>query len=265
MKNKIILCGAVVLLLATFTANAEIIAGPITNPSNGHDYYLLTPNSWSESERQAENLGGTLAIINNAAEQEWVFSQFGAYDGANRNLWLGFHREGQDPFVSMMSEKMNYSNWGPGQPDNGGGVESCVEIWSSGSGNDGKGYWNDAVDWTACNGIVEVPGKSSEKALTEKEKKLIGVWYESGNREREAWIAGTGNKLFLITHDHHAAILIFTPEGFIFNTDRLHGEIIKDKILWSNGTWWSQKPSDYGKNGKSPKTDMTLESAETKK
>jgi hypothetical protein len=91
-----------------------------------------------------------------------------------------------------------------------------------------------------------VPGKSNEKHLSKGEKALVGTWYESGHADRPAWIVSTENLLFLITHDRHAARLILTPEGFIFNTDRLHGEIVKDTILWSNGTWWSRKPADYG-------------------
>ena len=71
------------------------------------------------------------------------------------------------------------------------------------------GGWNDAVEWTSLNAVVEVPAKSAEKALKEREKALIGNWYESGRPDRQAWIAGTDNKLFLITHDRHAARLVF--------------------------------------------------------
>jgi hypothetical protein len=251
MKASIVSCGTTLLLLAALNARAGIIAGPITNPANGHDYYLLTPNSWSESERQAESLGGTLAIITSAAEQEWVFSKFGAYGGTNLNLWLGFHRETPDRFVSMVGENMNYSNWGPGQPDHGGGVENCVQIWSSGSGNDGKGYWNDAVDWTMCNGVVEVPGKSDERALTEKEKALIGKWFHNGDFNQPCWIAEAGNSLFAINNENQdASRVILTAKGFLFSSKwKQHAEIVKDNILWSNGIWWSRTPSDYG-NGR---------------
>jgi len=256
MKTSIAFCGATILLFAAFNTHAGIIAGPITNPANGHDYYLLTPNSWSESERQAESLGGTLAIIKSAAEQEWVFSKFGAYGGTNRNLWLGFHRETPDRFVSMTGGQMNYSNWGPGQPDNGGGVENCVDIWASGSWNDSKGYWNDAVDWTSCNGVVEVPGKSKEPALTDKEKALIGTWYVNGDPSQPCWIAGTENLIFAIDQNNDASRVIFTPEGFLFSPKwKQHAEIVKDKLLWSKGNWWSRKPSEFGNGKTSPAVD----------
>ncbi len=130
MKIIIASCSAAILLLAAFQTRASIIAGPITNPANRHDYYLLTPDTWTASEAEAEQLGGTLAIIRNAAEQEWVFSKFGAYGGTNRNLWIGLHRQWQGgPFVWITNEKLDYVNWENGQPDNAGGVENCVEIW----------------------------------------------------------------------------------------------------------------------------------------
>ena len=93
--------------------------------------------------------------------------------------------------------------------------------------------------------MVEVPGKSDAKSLTSQEKALIGTWYESGQAERPAWIAGTDRAIFLITHDRHAARLVFTRDGLIYDADRQYGEIVKDKIVWTNGTWWSRKPFKY--------------------
>src|SRR5581483_6705652 len=157
MKTTFAIYGATILIAAAFQMRAAIIAGPFTNPANGHDYYLLAPHNWTASEAEAETLGGTLAIIRNGAEQEWVFSKFGDFGGTNRNLWLGFHREAQNGrFISMLGEKMDYSNWGPGQPDNGGGQESCVDIWTTGWNDTNKGCWNDCVDWTMNNGVVEI-------------------------------------------------------------------------------------------------------------
>jgi hypothetical protein len=239
------------LCLSTFIAHAEIIAGPITNPANGHDYYLLAPKSWTESEAEAESLGGTLAIIKNVGEQEWVFSTFGAYGGINRNLWIGLHRVGpQRSLEWVMGQKPDYANWGGGQPDDAGGVEGFVFMASADKPwGIPAGAWCDIADrgngGVQLCGVVEVPGKSNKKSLSREERELIGTWYESGNADRPAWIVGTENQIFLIAYDRHAARLVLTPEGFIFNADRLNGEILKGKILWSNGTWWSRTPSKY--------------------
>lgn len=249
MKTSLIVRSAVIFLtLLTLRASAEVMAGPITNPANGHDYYLLAPESWSAAEAEAENLGGTLAIIKSEADQKWVFAKFGHDGDKLRSLWIGLRRQNPGgPFVWLDGSKLDYSDWNSGQPDNGGGVEDCVYMWTD---SQNCGAWNDAVDWTSLNAVVEVPGKSAEKTLTSKEKALVGNWYESGQPDRMAWIAATDNKLFLITHDRHAARLVLKGDDVIYDADRQFGEIAKDKILWSNGTWWSRQPAKYEADAK---------------
>ena len=52
------------LCLAAGRLSAQVVAGPIVNPANGHAYFLLAPNTWTSSESQAVALGGHLATIN---------------------------------------------------------------------------------------------------------------------------------------------------------------------------------------------------------
>lgn len=263
------------LFAAAFNTRADILAGPITNLANKHDYYLLSPNSWTVSEAEAESLGGTLAIIKNADEQKWVFSTFGAYGGTNRNLWIGLHRNlANDSFEWVTGEKVDYSNWAPAQPDDAGGVENYVEVWADGTW-DGKGFWNDAPNSNYRYGLVETRGKANDLSLSKAERTLIGNWYEGGNIQRPCWIAGTDKMLFVISNNKFAARASLTTDGTLFVKDfqrgrpmfdgrvpmeangfvhpmpslansqtSMSGEIIKDKILWSNGTWWSRKPSN---------------------
>lgn len=229
---------AAIFLGATFNSNAKIVAGPIVNPTNGHEYYLLDQNSWTASEAEAETMGGTLATIRNAAEQEWVFSKFGSADGKNRSLWLGLHKNHSGaPFAWMTGEPVNYLNWDSGQPDNAGGMENFVQILPGGK-------WNDNTDTAnPIFAVVEVPGKSNPKSLTEKERALVGTWYVSGKADHPCHLTATENQLFGI-NDNFASRLIYTPDGQLFSSSwRVFGEISGDKILWGNGTWWSRKPA----------------------
>jgi hypothetical protein len=290
MKTTIAVCGAAIMLSAfTFRAGAEIIAGPITNPANGHDYYLLSQNSWTMSEAEAESLGGTLAIIKNADEQKWVFSTFGSYGGVNRGgLWIGLHRTRPGgPFVWVTDAKLDYTDWGQGEPNNVGGIENCAHMQN---GDSASGAWNDLADNNLLFGVVELPGKASEISLSRQERDLIGNWYEGGQVERACWIAGTDNALFVIPNNKFAARAGLCADGTLFASNfqggwpmamrgfggfgsmpganpqtGMRGEIIKDKILWSNGTWWSRKPAGYGKNEKFSDKDTDTKSADAQK
>jgi len=252
MKNAIIHFIALMALAASQSASAAIIAGPITNPANGHDYYLLSPNSWTASEAEAEQLGGTLATIKNAGDQEWVFSTFGAYGGTNRNLWIGMHRiYPGGPFTWVTDGAGGYLNWAPGQPDNAGN-ESYVQMFCRVQ-NRIPGTWNDLADAPSLDGnpncgVVEVPGKVNPKSLTEKEKSVIGTWYASGDVSHPCWITGTEDKLFQI-FDSRAFRLVCTVEGSLLVLTPQHGiygELAGHKIVWSNGTWWSREPLEFG-------------------
>ncbi len=58
-----------------------LIAGPIFNPANCHNYYFTQPGTWLETQLKAQALGGNLVTINNAAENEFVRATFANYGG----------------------------------------------------------------------------------------------------------------------------------------------------------------------------------------
>jgi hypothetical protein len=258
MKIIIAVCGATFLLfIAVFQSRADIIAGPITNPANGHDYYLLTPNSWSASEAEAENLGGTLAIIKNAAEQEWVFSNFGFYGGMRRSLWIGLHRKvSGGAFYWMNESPIDYAHWCPGEPNNAGGDENCVNMRG---GPETPGTWNDYADVNQLNAVVEI---SDKVFISESQRALVGDWYLSGRADHPCHIVGTKDALFAVNDGNRASQIVFSKKGVLFFTSwQIHGEIVEDKMLLSNGTWWSRKPMDYEN---APNKDDAVKSTETK-
>ncbi len=81
-----------VIFLTGISLHAAILGGPITNQANGHVYYLLTTNSWADSEAEAVSLGGHLVTINDAAEDGFVYTNFSSFAGTNRFLWIGLEQ-----------------------------------------------------------------------------------------------------------------------------------------------------------------------------
>lgn len=155
-----------VFLGSAMSLPAGIIDGPLTNPANGHWYYLLEEDTWQNSESQAVELGGHLVTINDQAEQDWVFSTFGSYRGTYRSLWIGLRLVNNGGFEWVSGEPLEYEHWLPGQPDNSPvtGGEGYVHFLNTGNeyGHPG-GLWNDLASPNAsfptfnplC-GVVEV-------------------------------------------------------------------------------------------------------------
>lgn len=56
--------------LASVPAGAAILAGPVFD--GGSTYYLISKNSWTGAEAEAQTLGGTLVTVNSAAENAFL-------------------------------------------------------------------------------------------------------------------------------------------------------------------------------------------------
>ncbi|MFM6097814.1 MAG: lectin-like protein [Dolichospermum sp.] len=148
-----------------------------TNPIfdyNGSQYTLTSYGTWQQAQSQALSLGGNLVTINTAAEQDWLVSTF----GGNEQLWIGLTdevTEGQFNWVS--NETSTYTNWFPGQPDNGGPQGEDYVVMNFGS----AGKWNDYPDPTtlvpptAFRGIIEIKQPGNPINGTNGNDNLIGT------------------------------------------------------------------------------------------
>lgn len=105
--------------IAQTLTNFSIMAGPYLDRANGNYYYLLAATNWTTSEIWAEALGGHLATVTTANEQNWIFDNFAQYGGTNHNLWIGLTNTPPSTFGwSSGDTNLVYTNWAAGQPDN---------------------------------------------------------------------------------------------------------------------------------------------------
>ena len=144
--------------LAQTTTN-QLLTGPITNPANGHLYYLLSQNTYTASEAEARTLGGYLVTINDAAENQWVFDTFSDFGGIPRCLWIGLRDVSQTGDWRWESgQAVTYLNWAYGGP-NYIGQELYVYMYPAGFSVTAA-TWNNYVNATNAegplNGVVEV-------------------------------------------------------------------------------------------------------------
>jgi len=141
MRPTFLVAGIVVL---SCCSRASVILGPIINPNNGHHYSLLSPSSWTASEAEAVTLGGHLATVRSAAENQWIIDTFSQWLIDNRGglgyVWIGLNDAlSEGSFVWSSGEPVSYTNWFPGEPNNTAGIEDYVHISPPGGGT-----WNDA-------------------------------------------------------------------------------------------------------------------------
>jgi len=144
------------------SALPAVLGGPMTNPSNGHEYYILQPSSWTAAEAKAVALGGHLATVRNIDENEWLRANLGNFAGQDRRLWIGFNDfASEGNFVWTSGENPGFTNWNGGEPNDSGGAEDATELFGS------NGLWNDNRDipiGVVVYGAVEVFGPPACRA-----------------------------------------------------------------------------------------------------
>lgn len=142
------------VLICLFSMASDLVAtpisGPIVDPANGYTYYLLTNSDWTDAQAQALSLGGNLATVDNAAENNWICQTFTNFGGVARNLWIGLNAAGLDGsnpnnYAWVDGSSSAYRDWAPQQPDYSN--EQYVYI-IPGVGTDG-GQWNNAQNNTS--------------------------------------------------------------------------------------------------------------------
>jgi hypothetical protein len=133
-------------ILSFNAATATVILGPITNPANGHIYYVTSPQTWDSALAEANSLGGNLVTIEDAAENSWITINL----VGSSPKWIGLNDAATEGvFVWTDGTPSAYRNWESGEPNNAGSIEDSVTILSN-------GRWND--NWLAMShsAIVEV-------------------------------------------------------------------------------------------------------------
>ncbi|XP_052024416.1 low affinity immunoglobulin epsilon Fc receptor isoform X3 [Apodemus sylvaticus] len=103
-------------------------------------YFGKGSKQWIQARFTCSDLGGRLVSIHSQKEQDFLMQHSNKEDS-----WIGLqdlNMEGE--FVWTDGSPLSYSNWNPGEPNNGGQGEDCVMMR-------GSGQWNDAF----CRSYLE--------------------------------------------------------------------------------------------------------------
>ncbi|XP_039674891.1 galactose-specific lectin nattectin-like [Perca fluviatilis] len=101
--------------------------------------------SWIDAENFCKAAGGNLASVHSEEEYEFLRTFINQVTSENKNSWIGGSDSVQEGvWIWSDGSTFDYKHWGPGQPDNAGGAENCLEMNHNGLN------WNDGQ----CNKIL---------------------------------------------------------------------------------------------------------------
>jgi len=131
-----------------------------TGSAGDSEYELISGSfTWTQAKADAEARGGYLASITSQAELDKINTLVPGFD---QNTWLGgtdAGSEGQWRWVS--GESWGFTNWGPGQPNNGGaGGSQQNYLWAV------NGTWDDFDDISIPQGYLLEKGGGQYSILS---------------------------------------------------------------------------------------------------
>ena len=136
----------------------------------GSSYYTIVDGpSWTEAEEQANALGGNLASIDSADENQYISRSFKdvnkAYYGgaADQDIyWIGLNKK-SGSWEWSDGSNFNFRNWGPLEPYEDSGINDRAEMTVEAHGGpwlQTAGNWNNNSDLISPKGrygIAEIP------------------------------------------------------------------------------------------------------------
>ncbi len=123
---------------------------------NNSKYYCSSSNNftWHNAKAAAESFGGHLAIVDDAAENEFIRNAILA-----DYVWLGLTDEVvEGDFKTVFGDNAPYLNWSSGEPNNSGGTEHFARLIKS------SGQWTDRDAAFLAEYVMEIPCPSSPVA-----------------------------------------------------------------------------------------------------
>ena len=153
--KKFILTAAC-LSMMTSVAFAENAIPENAVEYNGHTYCLIDDVSldWESAKVHCEKLGGHLATVTSAEEENFLKNLIGE-KGTKNSYQLGGYADKIGMWHWVTGEKFSYTHWGAGQPDNYLGMEDVLMMYRKPNplnpSSSQLGDWNDLRRDGTCN------------------------------------------------------------------------------------------------------------------
>uniref|UniRef100_A0A3Q3GFB5 Galactose-specific lectin nattectin-like n=1 Tax=Labrus bergylta TaxID=56723 RepID=A0A3Q3GFB5_9LABR len=88
--------------------------------------------TWCEAESHCVEQGGNLFSLHTPEDADFVRNVVLSATGARTATWLGSH-DSNNCWLNSDGSKFDFQAWGPGEPNNYGGKEGCMELRHTGT------------------------------------------------------------------------------------------------------------------------------------
>ena len=249
MRNAAIPMSLALLLGSLASADTE----RIVNPANGHMYQRFDGGStWHDAQAFCSLLGGHLATISTAQENQFVYTNF-------THGWLGATDEqSEGTWQWVTGEPWSYTNWAPNEPTNCcppeycGGTGCTPEHYLNYWGSPYDGMWNDVpngtnsfvCEWDSPADLkyeftrLNFPGATETRAFgINPERKVVGwYWANDGAFHSFLWKDGMFTSFDLPGIVQSTMALSISPQGNIAGIyDRPDGSLTMHGFLLKQG------------------------------
>ncbi len=106
--------------------------------------FLVIPQSvsWADAQNMAVAAGGHLAVPSNEEEAAWILETMESLLGGGEGCWIGGRQVGvgSPKWTFVTGERFQFVSWAPGQPDEGEGPQTSLQVWRG--AESGFGYNN---------------------------------------------------------------------------------------------------------------------------
>ena len=198
--------GKIFSLLLFLIFSSSLIAQNGSNTTT-LSFYRYNPErlNWEEHKKRAAQMGGHLACISNATENEQVRRIAGG-----EIVWIGGIRRncnngpGSEYWKWSNGKEWTYTNWSVGEPNNHAELnENRVWLYDTGK-------WNDAPSWVELPAVYEIPSTSLLTDDSQNNASTImsivppsGTWHGQWQTMSGATVIDRGNDdLTLTFHDN---------------------------------------------------------------
>lgn len=161
-------------LSAIALATVSVVAAPVLNSTNNHQYDVITAQNitWSQANSSAEGMGWSLASITSAAEQQFIGGLI-LSTGSYGAFWLGGYQtpntlNSNRNWNWTTGENFGYRNWAEDEPNDyyGPRSEQNLAIWGLGHG-DASMKWNDEGSTGNISGYIVERALPAPEAVPE--------------------------------------------------------------------------------------------------